>query len=1004
MLLAAYHWFLRPSFVQARLVETVAALTDARLKIDLKYASPLFGLEAENIELRDERFDLLIFRASRLRLRWFLPGFFAGHIGLREATLEDGHLALLATEDGGWNLDALRGPPGPTEEKETETTGPDEIDLYLPLKFFLYLDLKDFRFEMRSKDTALDLQNVNLRAGFVTATMTRLPLGLELVENFDALALLAGGETPLRVDYRAPTGSVKGPLALALHLHRDTDLSAADLSSRLRLDSGELQLGRPGRGPLPLGLKLAYDIDFLAEQDRLAIPHFTAHFHGDPWLALNGDMFGTTSRSRYLSLKLRESLIDLGRLHEVLQRLPGLDVPALAGRIRLGGLVAEGPLEKLALDGKLTAAEVRVDRDWSFPEVRADLKGAVDLYKITPFLKPPADYDPDRKLAFGVIHRLRAPDLFAIFNGGRLNADVTIAPATGIKARANLTGFPLEFFTGPYLAGRLGAELDFVSNENFDVLKIKGVARLDGMRYLIDRSLSAVQSAKTLLDGTIRLTEEAVLLDFENIDLQVRDTAGNQFLQLIGDLGMRFDEGMVYKIDARKLSVDYPVMRPTMPGYLQYELAPYRRYFSQGLRLTSKLDLSFYDTSTVDGTALVEVPFLNLNDLSARFDLAFGETFMVFRRLEVSGLREALSARMQGEMRTDAKGLWRPNLKASLDLARDKRTKIHPNIAMSGLLHAEVNARPAETRGQLRIRNFDLNYAGDTPRKTDVTNHPLELDVRGVNLELPFTHDLHLRQPRRLNERAGELFIRNYGFHRTPNLTLSHVSSSHNPRGQYKSDRYYYLGGPGRAGLRARLVYEKNVLYIPWLESLVKHGRSGKKDGAGTINGRNMYFNLADLDTKNMEYGADVQIQDLDLEPYLPFSRGNYDGRISADLKLRGRDLVEPLRTMDARLSVYRLSPEFSGFATRLVMPERLIAGIVNNTVSIPSIRVELKEGLVYSSVTMSRGGLGGVLVKPAREELKQERVPLAQFTARSREVVNEFGQTGAAGAEVQAQ
>ncbi len=770
-------------------------------------------------------------------------------------------------------------------------------------------------------------------------------------------------------------------------------MSAADLSSRLRLGTDHLLLSGSRGTSAPLGLTVAYRVDYDAPGDRVTVPGFTVKLREDPWLNLKGEIAGATTRERTLKLKLGPSLINLDRLHQVLQGFPGLTAPDLAGEIQLAGLEAEGPLEKLTVSGKLNARGLSFARAYHFPEVRADLAGALDLYPLLGFLEPPANYDPERKLAFGLIHRLRTPDLFAIFNGGRIQADASILPETGIKAKVHLEGFPLEFFTGPALSGRLSADIDFLSTESFETLTINGIARLDGARYVIERSRSGVQNARTNLKGRIRLAEEAVYLDFEDLDLTVRDLAGDSILHLLGALNMRFDKGMFYGIDARRLSVDYARLRPTLPGIVQYWLAPARQYLSRGLELTTRLDLSFYETSTVTGGALLKVPYLNVEDLKIDADVAFAPGHVAFRRLELTGLRGALRSRVQGEMRTDAKGLWRPRLGAALDLARDARTRIHPNLTMRGRIHFEVDAAPDTTRGDLMAENFDLTYNGESNQAGGV---PLEFDIQGVHLKLPFQHDIHIAHPRRLNERAGELFMRNYGFHRTPNLRVERIAASHNPRGEYKKDRYYYLGDREHTGLKARLVYEKNVLYLPWLEALVNHGRSGQAaGGAGLINGRNMYFNLANLSTAEMEYGADLQIQDLDLEPYLPFSRSSYDGRISADLRLRGRNLDEPLRTLNARLAVYKLSPEFSGFATRLVMPERLIAGIVNNTLSIPSIAVELNEGLVYSSVTMSRGGLGGVLVRPAREELKQERVPLAQFTARSREVVNEFGERG---------
>ena len=94
------------------------------------------------------------------------------------------------------------------------------------------------------------------------------------------------------------------------------------------------------------------------------------------------------------------------------------------------------------------------------------------------------------------------------------------------------------------------------------------------------------------------------------------------------------------------------------------------------------------------------------------------------------------------------------------------------------------------------------------------------------------------------------------------------------------------------------------------------------------------------------------------------------------------------------RVSVYDLSREFSGFATRVVMPEKLAAVLVNNLISIPSIKVELKEGLVYSAVSLERASLLSNLVATAQDEIRQDRIPLARFLESSQSAVRDFNET----------
>jgi hypothetical protein len=73
-------------------------------------------------------------------------------------------------------------------------------------------------------------------------------------------------------------------------------------------------------------------------------------------------------------------------------------------------------------------------------------------------------------------------------------------------------------------------------------------------------------------------------------------------------------------------------------------------------------------------------------------------------------------------------------------------------------------------------------------------------------------------------------------------------------------------------------------------------------------------------------------------------------------------------------------------------MPDPFTARLVRGTLKIPAISLELNEGLIYSSISIERGGIfPGLFIRPTGEHISQERVPLARFFERAKNKASEI-------------
>ncbi len=342
-----------------------------------------------------------------------------------------------------------------------------------------------------------------------------------------------------------------------------------------------------------------------------------------------------------------------------------------------------------------------------------------------------------------------------------------------------------------------------------------------------------------------------------------------------------------------------------------------------------------------------------------------------------------------------------PDLKLKLVLGGKQGIdylRVHPGVVLrGGKVDLDVDVSRRWARGDFVVDKLSVEYRGDKCAKQlklsvkQIRDPDCRIiNIQDLSMNLPVLHDLKLKKPMSLTDGSAYYRTGGVGIRKPANLSLRFINSTHRPRmGVWEHEpQFFFLLGRGgaaaRPGLMARMEYNKNVLHINWLRLSFFTPKKNKWTPSGTINGRDIFFNIADADPRKMEYGAFLRIRNLDLEPYLPRSRSGLDGIISADVNALGTRLDDPISNITAGLSVHKLSSDFSGFATRIVMPGFIAEQIVANTVKIPSIKVELKGGLVYSTIAMERG-VGGILVNIEKEAIKQDRIPLAQFMARAR-------------------
>lgn len=1012
LLTAAYHFVFNPSFVEERIRSYIENNTGAKISLKVKRSSLFYGFDFRDIRLAVKENDVPILEADRIELSWFLPSILAGHIGLRELGLYNVKVHILQ-KDGRWNTAALRNPNRSEDESDRETPEPDRkrselpdrINVLLPLKVYgaVLIQNSSFYYEEepaavnRNRPKKLHLENLNTRVGFVTTTFNSIPLDQTAVELFETLVIAVNPFQPLLVNY-TDNGTLEGPVDVKLRLYRRVDDEGTSFSSRLDFDSGKLAYRNPYAYAPPPALKLSYDTYYQHTEDLLRFNKFNLSYGNDTWLALNGEILRILEGPQEVDVHVTESNINLTP--------PGQFISVLSGnRLRFGGvaslfpLKAEGTPENLYLEGKLKGRNLyfaTAGRNHNVPVIDFRIAGRVNLYENVAFLKPPPDYIPDSGLAFGVVKVLLIDELNAQYNGARLSGLASILPGKGIDAAIQLQNFNLGLLLAPMVTGFGSADLKAESDLSFEEVSIQGNVNVTGGRYAIGRSRSGINNLNLDTDVLLKL-KDGFALDIRSASLRGTNAAGGPFLKLDGSSVMDFREGQSYTINISDLDISYNDAFQTLPGAIRARIVPFRVYLQKGIKASTNSTVRVSDGSTaVQGNSTLTLPSLGNEPIQVANNLIISKNQISFPNVTLAGLRGALSAGINGRLyKTDK---WKPDLKVNLNIARETMLPVHENISLKGSLKLNADVSPEYAVGGLYIQNLGVRYYTGNCMQPD-SPQCKTISVEGLNLELPVRHNMNMTSP----VVVGSLNVRKSsgGFRSEPNLSLKYVRSSHRPDGNYAPDGFYFVGAvPANLpqGLAGRVDYKNNVLQIDWLDSYAA-APVRKEDGLvweprGRISGRNLFFNIADLDPANMEFGAFLQAHNLDLSPY--FGSGEqaaYDGVISADAKAYGKDLRDVLRTTNARIAVHRISDDFTGFAVRLFLPNPILASGVNNILEIPSLSAELRGGLVYTSIQVKSPGPFSLarVIRPSEEEIKQERIPLAQFLERARAEADAF-------------
>ncbi len=990
LLAAAVIWLfwmiLFSSFVISRVIQySVSAFTESDIELTADQAGPLTGFRFRNIRLVSSDGTPLFF-AKEFSASWFLPGILAGNAGLSGLVLTDAEIYITQRKDGSWNYEDLTGKAA-AEDAPPPSETPESSGFPFPVRFFLKSDIKNLSIFYTSAETRFEIKGISLSADIETERSSVIPSGTDLFSWFSGFRVSLNPDGPVYLSWKTPDSQGEGPLLFSVR----TTQTGKDVQSDFTADASSLRILKNNAAPVTSDLLAKASFIYKAETDSLRLDSLTLTETGVTDFkaagAVEGLFSGQELKLHFDAGNSRLNFDSPGRIAGLFLNDSGL--PAAAGTLRLHHLKAEGNPESLALVTDIQGNDLLLNMNGAVHNISALLlKGSGEL-KLTGENKSPLSF----------IKNYTIPEFNVIYNNAEIRGNASVTQDAGIAAQLTVNRLRLDPYAAPWLFGELSGKARIGSSPEMNEIRIIGDLAVRNSRYLAFNELSGLNHFFLTTDALIRFTPGTTEIRLNKSDLTARNIRFERSLDLKGDIAVLISDSFRYIFKVPELNLYYNSLHPSLPEPLRLMLAPYREYINDGFRLKTDMEMEYSKTGLLllsDSTA--EIPFLRLDDLRIKTDIFYGRETTEYRKFEAETLRQSLVFRMTGKQGTlpgyTQKGSL---LNMSLKLNQPSLFRAHPLIELKGLLDMDLSMNPLEAKGYLKLRDFDLNIS-NAGCLSAVTQNTCQIwKFKQLNLDLPVNHSYSpapYKVPPNLLVTQASLPD---SVSPPANFSAGYIATSKYPSGQPRKGDFYVIGSPdypGIRGLTAHADYTNNVIYLNRLkmlmykESVSETGES-RWNPYGYITGTGLYYNLADFNPENQEFGADLQVRKLDLAPWLAgtvaIGREDESGVISFDLTAGASGLHEMISRTRARLSVHEISPRFTGFATRLLVPVAMVAWAANSTLKIPSIQIELKEGLVYSSIAIERGGLLSVLLKPSGEVIRQDRIPLGQFLERAK-------------------
>ncbi|MFW5771134.1 MAG: hypothetical protein ACOCX9_06830 [Spirochaetota bacterium] len=520
------------------------------------------------------------------------------------------------------------------------------------------------------------------------------------------------------------------------------------------------------------------------------------------------------------------------------------------------------------------------------------------------------------------------------------------------------TGIQVSRMSIPFSASKRGSDI-----------KINTSVNLPSFIYTLERSRSGANGVHVNAD--LSLVDNMKTIIINGLSIRHHDPlSGNSSLRTGMTGRINVSPRVQGLLHVKSLMFDRNSLEPTLTGNLKKTLRSVK--LKQKIHMSSSIGFHAGDTENrLNVEMRSSIPDLDVTDLSLEGKVVQNtrEKKIYLEKVLLSSRLRNLTLSCKGMLELKSEPFSDSDLLLKVRMNSPQMKPVYNDWKMSGLVELDTRIKGDLENGMAsgKILIDNVNVQEDKSR----TN------VESVYLDFPFQYRFtpRYRGESLLVVKKSDI-INNRFFQEKDNFKIKSVKSRHPVR----DIQFEYL-----KDMSGRIHFRDNVMEINSLRAYVLNG---------SLYGKNLLFNLADMKTKNMEYQLILDISNIDIarldEPNPRKKEKGTKVSMNANLSGRGIDFSREL-DMKGSVHIYKIGDKFArqlltGLNREKGKSKLGIGQIaVDNSLRVESFDFNLESGLVYTTVHFQRN-LFGYTISVKDEEVKYERMPVQEFLRKVRE------------------
>ncbi|MDX1960029.1 MAG: hypothetical protein SFU98_15790 [Leptospiraceae bacterium] len=949
-------------------------ISTGTLEVNVKRFSLFFGFILEDVKILsgDDFEKKPILESKRIAATYNIPLLFLGRLKISEVSLIEPKLTL-AQRNGKWNYETLFPPSNEKKVEEEETSTSNELDLYVPISAFANIFIRDLQLMMKEENgLELEVKNFSTQVFLDTKRFSKIPFSISVLNIIDTFKFYLNPENKLYLRYIDKKVSLETELNSRLILSRDAKLSSEWFLSEMNFGNEKIEFQKLGKEKKVFGFTLGYDLGYKPETDSLELKNFGINFNKDKLIEMKGSVSKLTTSNPNVDIVLTPSNLNLVAVGNVIKDFTnGIK---LSGTLSIRELKAIGDFKKMDVSADLSGKNILVSvsgATHSIPILELFTNSVLNLEDKA---------ESSEKDLIPILDSSTLEKLHISYNGIEVKAKGIVIPKSKVDLDLSIQNIQIENYTKE-ASGVLKAKVK-ARGEKLSYLNIDMNANLDDLRYKLGRSISGKNfielNLKTVLDFGKNFKLED--LQLEPFLFKLKNESKSTGLELKSFINVDLKSGTLVELKKITTDINMNHLLPTVPMFLRGTISSLRSSLGEKLDLDG--DIRFKDDNKkkrIEASLHGSFPGIELTDLSLQVLLNLWndkESKIEIEKISLRGFSKKLIGDFSGKFYKPSNSIpyygdYTGEFKGHLSLESETPRHVLKGIIFQGDIDFNLNLKDSIISGEIKSKDSNIQYK-DPNCKEDCSYY----DVSHLQMDIPYVHDVADKTTENLLDGNKQGFVKNYAKESTPNFSIQSVKGRH-PVSNFKDEAFYFImPEKDSPGLVSRIEYKENFLI---LDGLKIHCMNG------FVYGKDFLVNVGNGDPEKMQYAGVLQIRDMDLEGLIPKSSRKKidDGKIKADLNIKGRNLNDPVGNVDLFFNIFQIGKDFGTSAVNIVKPTNFLTDAIIASYNVETIEVELTKGLVYTKIQFMPSILSyGVGLN--NDRIEQEKIPIASFLKRA--------------------